>query len=43
MNYSKPDVVVLGNAADVIKGSRVIGSEPANDGLQGTTDCELDD
>jgi hypothetical protein len=44
MNYSKPEITVLGNAASVIHGSKQSGSEsiqPQN--LVLVSDCELDD
>ncbi len=43
MTYSKPEVIVLGEAARLVLGQRVSGSElPQGDSFQGT-DCELDE
>lgn len=43
MTYSKPEVAVLGEAAGLIQGSRIVGQEPKHDNLQGPADCEFDD
>jgi hypothetical protein len=43
MTYNKPEVAVLGEAAVLIQGQRIVGTEPKNDGLQGPADCEFDD
>jgi hypothetical protein len=45
MTYSKPEVVVLGEADRIILGSRVSGAEivPPQDFKQGPADCEFDD
>ena len=42
MTYSKPKIVVLGDAEYLVKGARISGSE-VGDGLKDAPDCELDD
>ena len=43
MTYEKPEISVLGDAVDLIKGNRNGSLEqPAGDG-QGAADCEFDD
>lgn len=41
MTYSKPELTLLGDAALVIQGSKLGGSD--NPDPQGALDCELDD
>jgi hypothetical protein len=43
MSYSKPEVVVLGEAAVLVQGTRTQGSEVPIDGLKNPSDCEFDD
>jgi hypothetical protein len=44
MNYSKPEIAVIGDAAMLIQGIRHSGQEvPQLDGLQNPADCELSD
>lgn len=41
MNYRKPEVTVLGDASQVIQGSKSVPADPS--GLISETDAELDD
>ena len=43
MDYTKPEVAVLGSAALVIEGNRINSGDSSNDLLEGPADCELDD
>lgn len=44
MKYSKPEILVMGDAANVIQGIRESGQEvPQLDGLQSPAACEFED
>lgn len=43
MNYSKPEVAVLGDASLLIQGGKQVPSDPDQVTLIGGSDCELDD
>lgn len=44
MNYSKPEIAVMGDAAQLIQGIRQSGQEvPQLDGLQNASDCQPGD
>lgn len=43
MNYSKPEIVELGNAADLIEGFKLTSGDAASLTNPTDPDCELDD
>jgi hypothetical protein len=42
MPYNKPEMLVLGEASDLVKGARIQSGE-VGDGLKDPPDCEIDD
>jgi len=43
MNYTKPEIAVLGPAVVTIQGSRINSGDSSSDLQQTVTDCEMDD
>jgi len=43
MNYTKPEIAVLGPAVVTIQGSRINSGDSQSDLQQTVSDCEMDD